>query len=142
MTYTFVGKYKDPVRNMDFYHCLPSTGRLMLHVFYNKPKSRLRTALTTQNTIENNRTISHAQNTAALQPNVFVTGRHRLLVTYNRQSAFPIAKTLPRSTANSSVSISTIVMFRENCKMHCDENQIPYLRAPLIRIQYIFLGKE
>lgn len=82
-------------------HYLPSTGRLMLHVsLVTSLKPRLRTALTTQNTIENNCTVSQVQNTTALQPNIFLTGIHRLLVTDNRRPTFPTANTLPMSTTN------------------------------------------
>jgi len=123
LTYTVIGKiYRSCQKHGSLsLHCLPSTGRLMLHVSLTTSlKPRLRTAQTTQNTIENNCTISQAQNTTALQPNVFLTGIHRLMVRDNRRPAFPTVNTLPMSTTNTSVSISPKVMFRENCKMRCD----------------------
>jgi hypothetical protein len=50
---------------------------------------------------------SHAQNTTALQPNVFLTGIHRTLVTNKGRSAFfRDKKYLLRSTANFSVIVS------------------------------------
>ena len=55
---------------------------------YNKPEANLCTALTTQNTKKKDGTISHAQNTTALQPNAFLTGIHRILVTKKGRSAF------------------------------------------------------
>jgi hypothetical protein len=60
-------------------HDALSTGRHWLGVwFVTSLKTNLCTTLTTQNTTENNYVISHAQNTTALQPNVFSTGMHRL----------------------------------------------------------------
>jgi hypothetical protein len=50
--------------------------------------SKLCTALTTQNTTENNCTTLHAQNTSALQSHVFLTRVYRLLVTNKGRSAF------------------------------------------------------
>jgi hypothetical protein len=53
----------------------------------------LRTRLTTYeyNTADNNCIVWHARNTTAFQPNIFLTGTHRLLVTSNGWSAFPSA---------------------------------------------------
>jgi hypothetical protein len=69
------------------------TGRHLLGVlFVTSLKSNLRTALTTQNTTENNCIISHSQNTTALQPNVFLTGTHRLLVINGPSQAQTTAK--------------------------------------------------
>jgi hypothetical protein len=51
--------------------------------------SNSRKAVTIQSTKVNNCIISHAQNTTALQPNVFLTGIHRLLVTKKGQSSLP-----------------------------------------------------
>jgi len=42
--------------------------------FYNKPKITFVFSVKTKNTAQNNCIISHAQNTIALQPNVFLTG--------------------------------------------------------------------
>ena len=49
------------------------------------------TILITHNTTQNNCISSHAQNTTALQADVFFTGIHRLLVTNKERSAFPSA---------------------------------------------------
>jgi hypothetical protein len=52
----------------------------------------------------------HAQNAAAFKPNVFLNGILRLLFRIKGWLAFPSAKKkLPRSTAHSSVSISTLL---------------------------------
>jgi hypothetical protein len=69
-------------------HELLSTGRHLLRVsFIIRLKSHLCTALTTQNTTETNGIISHAQNTTARQPNIFLTGIHQILVTNKGRSA-------------------------------------------------------
>ena len=66
-----------------------STRRSLFHVsFIMCLKSHLRTALTTQNTTKNKYIISHAQNTTALQRNVFLIVIDLLLVTRNGRSAF------------------------------------------------------
>jgi hypothetical protein len=59
---------------------------------YTSLKSNFCITLTTQNTTENYCIISQAQNTTALQPNVFLTTVHGLLVTNKEGSAFPSAK--------------------------------------------------
>jgi hypothetical protein len=68
--------------------------RYLLDVsFITSLKSNLCTALTTRNTTENITVfISHAQNTTALQPNLFLTGIHQLLVTNKGPSPFLSAK--------------------------------------------------
>ena len=59
-----------------------STGRHLLCVsLIASLKSNLCTALTTHNSTENNCIICHAQNTSAVQPIVFLSVIHRLLVT-------------------------------------------------------------
>jgi hypothetical protein len=85
------GGHIDHVKNISPYHCVtffplvaicwPVITRLM---------SNLCTSLTTQNTTENNCIISHAQNTTALQSNLFLTGIHRLLVRNKGWSGFLI----------------------------------------------------
>jgi hypothetical protein len=88
------GKYTNPVKTLHLHYCmthffLTSTGRHLLGVsFITSLKSNLCRALTKKNTTENNCIISQAENAAALQPNVFLTG--------TRDTP------LPRSTANSS----------------------------------------
>ena len=73
-------------------HDILSTCRHLLGVpFVEKLKSNLRTALTTHNATEYNWVILQAQNTTALQPIVFLTGIHRLLVTSKGRSASPSA---------------------------------------------------
>jgi hypothetical protein len=94
-------------------HDLLSTGHHLLGVsFTTSLKRNLCTALSKQNTTENNCIISHAQNTTALQPNVFLTGIHLLLVTSKGRSVFFQRKPLLRSTANSTVTMCTHVV---NC---------------------------
>jgi hypothetical protein len=56
--------------------------------FITNLKPNLFTALNIQTTTENNCIISYAQNTTALQPNVFLTGTLRLLDTKNGRSTF------------------------------------------------------
>jgi hypothetical protein len=51
-------------------------------------KSDLCTALTAQNTTQNNCIVLHSQNRTALQPNVFLNGIRWLLVTNKERSAF------------------------------------------------------
>ena len=90
------------------YHCMgffPLVAICQVFSFITRLNSNLCTALTTCNAIQYNSIISHAQNTTTLQPNVLVTGLHRLLVTNKGRSALASTK-IPRSTANSSVSIS------------------------------------
>jgi hypothetical protein len=88
-----------------------STGWRLLGVpFVTVLKSNLCTAVTTQNTTENNCTMSQEQNTTALQPDVFSTGVHRLLVTNTGPSGFSSANCCSRSTANSPVSSNVYVL--------------------------------
>ena len=69
-------------------HDFISTSRHLLGVsFVRSLKPNLCTAQTTQNTTQNNCIISNAQNTTALQPNVYLAANHRLLVTNKGQSA-------------------------------------------------------
>ena len=64
-----------------------SCGRYLLRgLFKLSLKSNVHTALTRQNNTEIWCINSHAQDTTALQPNVFLTGLHRLLVTNKRLS--------------------------------------------------------
>jgi hypothetical protein len=57
-----------------------------------------------QNTTENNRITSRAQNATEFQPSVFLTGIRRLLVGFQQSK-------LSRSDANSSVIISTLLVY-------------------------------
>ena len=60
--------------------------------FHNKPEVKF---MHSSNHIEENRKfcfISQAQNKTTLQPDVFVTGIHQLLVKNKEMSAFPSAK--------------------------------------------------
>ena len=87
-----------------------STGRHLLGIlFISSRKSNLCRTVTTQNTTESNCVMSHAQNTNALQPNVFLSGIHRLLATNEGRSAVLPQRKRPRSTANSAVSICITV---------------------------------
>ena len=73
------------------------------YLFYNTLKVKF---MLGSNIKEDNCTILHAQNTTGLQSSTFLIEIHQLLVTNKGKSAFPQCKQLPRSTANSSVSIS------------------------------------
>jgi hypothetical protein len=64
------------------------------------------TALTTQNTKENNCIISHAQNTKVLQLNGFLKCNTSVTGHKQETAGFPQRKSLPRSTGNSSVTDS------------------------------------
>jgi hypothetical protein len=78
-------KHIDPVKNMSLYHCTVQDFVL----FMTSLTANLCKALPSQNTTENNFIISEAQNTTVLQPNVFLTETHCVLVTNNGQSSFP-----------------------------------------------------
>jgi len=82
-----------------------------------------------QNHFKNNCIVSHAQNTAALYPNVFLTGIYRLLLTSKGRPAFHSANHLPRSTANLQshylcplslqiVSVSVLCLYFVNSTKH------------------------
>jgi hypothetical protein len=73
-------------------HDLLSTGHHSLRIpFTTNVQPNLCPALTTQNTTEHNCIILHAQNTTALQLDLFLTGIHQSLVTNKEVSAFPSA---------------------------------------------------
>jgi hypothetical protein len=74
-------------------HELFSTCRLLpvFFSFIKLLKSNLCRTLTTQNTTDKNCNISHAQNTTALQPNVFLVGIHPLLFTNKGGPSFSTA---------------------------------------------------
>jgi hypothetical protein len=86
-----------------------------LLLFIASRKSNLCPALTTRNTIGNNGIIGQAQNVIVVQHDVFVTGICLLLVTKKGRSPFPDANSLPRSTANCTVSIFTCVARLDIC---------------------------
>jgi hypothetical protein len=88
LTFTAWVNHSDRVKNMSLSHCM-TLFPFVRCLVYNKPKSNLCIVLTTQNTTENNCIISHAQNTTALQPNVFLSRIHRLLCTSKGRSRFP-----------------------------------------------------
>jgi hypothetical protein len=93
--------------------------------FVTSPQSHLCTSLAIQNTTENNRIISYAQNTTAFQANVFLTGIRRLLVGF-------LQSKLSRSTGNSWVIISIL-------------RYICYLQLgchPVAVVQYTFTHKQ
>ena len=69
----------------------PSLHDVIFLSFITSLKSNLCTAQTTYDTTENNCIILHAQNVNTFQPNVFLSGVHRLLVTNSRRSPFPTA---------------------------------------------------
>jgi hypothetical protein len=93
-------KRTDIVKHMGFCHCLT------------QPEVKFTHGSTTNKNIC---IISDAQNTTALQPNVFLTRIHCLLDTKNGRSPFPSAK----STANSSHHIY----------QRTSENKVPYFIA-------------
>jgi hypothetical protein len=72
--------------------CHSISGRHLSGVsFMTSLKPNLCTALTTQKTTKKKSIMSHKQNMTPLQPSLFVTGIHGLLVTSNRMSSFPSA---------------------------------------------------
>ena len=86
--------------SLSLYHL--STGRHLFGVSFTSLKSNLCTALTTQNTTENNYYL-----TRTLQPNIF--NRNTSVTTHNQRTVgFHQRKQLSRSTAHSSVSISSL----------------------------------
>jgi len=91
-------KRTDPVQKrgcLSLYNLvhLTNTGSPFVRCFVcNKPKVKLCTALTTQNTTANNCFVSHAQNTTALQFNVSLTGIYRLAVKNQGMISWPNAK--------------------------------------------------
>ena len=62
------GKTHRSVKNMNFYRCMTVVISLITSL-----KSDLCTALTMHNTNDNNCVLSHAQNTTAVQPNIYFT---------------------------------------------------------------------
>jgi hypothetical protein len=99
-------------------HDLLSTDRLLLGVsFITSFKSNLCTALTTQNTTESNCIISHAHNTTALQPNVFLTENNRF-VTNTGRSPFFSANCQGQLQASQSVSVPVASNFILNTSLH------------------------
>jgi hypothetical protein len=94
-------------RSLDFLTLQDGTDNLCHCTLRNIPQElrshlvrfRLQKAQITQNSRENNCIISHAQNTTALCPTVFLTGIHRLLFTSTGRPTVPSASYLSRSTA-------------------------------------------
>jgi hypothetical protein len=86
-----------------------STGRHLLHVFIYKTSTvKFMHSSNHTNTTAHSCIISHAQNTTAIQPNVFLTGIHRLLVTRKGRSSFPSANNCQgQMQTPQSVSVST-----------------------------------
>jgi hypothetical protein len=90
-------KRTDPVKNrgsLSLYNLvhLTNSGSPFVRCFdCNKPKVKLCTALTTQNTTANKCFVSRAQNTTALQSNVFITGIYRLAVKNQGRIGWPSA---------------------------------------------------
>jgi len=74
---------------VSLHYILPTGGHLLGFSFITSLKSTLYTSLTTQNSTGNNCVISHAQNTTAFHPNVFVTGIYHLLLESKEQLNFP-----------------------------------------------------
>ena len=92
---------------------LLSTGDLVLGIpFITNFKSNLCTALRAQNTKDQNCIVSHAHYTIAFQAHVFLTGIYCILLTNKGRSAYPQHKTQPRSTANSTVTICSALIFK------------------------------
>lgn len=87
-TATTVGENVQTLSNVWVCHCLTQAEVKFTH---------------SSTTYKNICIISDAQNTTALQPNVFLTRIHCLLVTNTGRSPFPCAK----STANSTITIYT-----------------------------------
>jgi hypothetical protein len=84
-TYSFCQKH----RSLSLQDLLWKCRYLLRISFVTNPKSSLCTALTTQNTTENNSIILQAQNAIALQLSLFLTGIYQLLDTNKRRSALP-----------------------------------------------------
>jgi len=84
---------------------------ILLHdtviLFTTNLKSNLCTPLNKRGTADNNSTASYAQNTTALQPTVFFCWHTSVTGRKHRSVSFPQHKQSPRSTANSSFSMST-----------------------------------
>jgi hypothetical protein len=99
------------VENTSLHHSMtfrwPPSVRFFVYKRANSNLSRASTALTTKNTTENNCSISHAQNTITLSPNVFfnwntsVTGHNQWAV------GSPQLKALSKLNANSTDTICT-----------------------------------
>jgi len=96
------GKTHRSVKNMNFYRCMTVVISLITSL-----KSDLCTALTMHNTNDNNCVLSHAQNTTAVQPNIYFTDDTSFALQKQGTVAFPQSKKISRSTANSAVSICT-----------------------------------
>lgn len=100
-------KHTDYPKNLSLWlNDLITAGRHYVGVsFITSLKSNSCTALTTQNTTGGKKycIISRAQNTTALQNNVFTTEMHRLPVAITGGSAFYSANHWPKSTANTPV---------------------------------------
>jgi hypothetical protein len=93
--------------------------------FITNPKPVSCTAVNTQNTTKSNCVISHAQNTTALQLNVFLIGIHWLIITSKQEVGFPPRRALSRSTEISLVTAFIFVIFFpplidvEFCRIEC-----------------------
>jgi len=77
------GKHIDPVTHVSLY-C-----SMIPPPFIASVNSNLSTALTAQNTAENSCILSYTQNVTALQPSLFLTGIHLLLVASKGLPSFP-----------------------------------------------------
>ena len=99
-------------KNMSFFS--PIGRHLLSFSFLRSLKSNLYTDLTVWNIAENNCVISHAQNTTAFQPNVFLTGIHPLPATNNGRSAFPSTNNY-QGQLQTSQSISILFLC---CSIH------------------------
>jgi hypothetical protein len=94
-------------------HDLLSTGHHMLGFsFMTSQESYLYTTVTRKSSTENNCVMSNAQNTTALQANVFLIRIHRLVVRKGKVG-FRQRKPNPSSTANSTISNSTYFSYKK-----------------------------
>jgi hypothetical protein len=86
-------------------HDIPSTGRSLLGVsFITSLRSNLCASLATQITTRTNYVVRHIQNTTAFHPSLFCNLKMRVTGHTQGSVGSPV-KQLPRSNANSSVSV-------------------------------------
>ena len=101
-----VEKHTVPINTMILLSLLQRrpTCRNLLRVSLISLKKNSGAALTTASTTENNCiTILHAQNTTALQPNVFLTVLHQLLFTSQEYVTMGKGESLPRSAVKTQL---------------------------------------
>ena len=111
-------------------HDLLYTGRHLLSVsFITSLKPNLCTALTTQNTTENNYIISRVQNATALRPNVFLIGIHRSLLTKNSRLS------PPQTTAKVNCKLRSHYVYMEY--QHAYTRMRILVLLPRIRARYV-----